>query len=251
MIRSNDTTLNIFSLQNEGVKTLVSGRSNHNHIMVWNYDNIENIINCSKINSYFPSCLDNWESNSGMVSKPVWFGQLAQKNEGICHLTASQWRLRILCDFESYSKPSLWHWLPLSFFALKKSQGHCCPPFFDVMCWQCHSFSGKDMSLIIFPAICIDSESKDRPKEMKELTSSHMTMMNSRTQGLSCAFPHRIPPEPWGQASKNGPGLSRRDTLVVHFFHWMCSPKLISFFSWIHKYFPGFPAARWGHVTQY
>ena len=104
--------------------------------MVWNYDDIANIISCSKISSYFPSCLDNWKSSNGIVSKPVWFGQLAPNNEGLCHLTASQWTLRILCAFKSYSKPSLWHWIPLSFFTLKKSQDQHFPPLFDVMCWH-------------------------------------------------------------------------------------------------------------------
>lgn len=67
-------------------------------------------------------------------------------------------------------------------------------------CVGCATPSGKDMPHIIFPAICVDLESKDRPREKKELASSHMTMMNSRTQGFSSAFPHRIPPEPWGQS---------------------------------------------------
>lgn len=160
--------------------------------------------------------LDELRVQHGVKASLV--GRFAQNNKGICYLTASQWRLKTLCAFESYSKPCLWHWPPLSFFTLKKSQGQCCPLFFNIMCWLCYSFLGKDLSHLIFPAICMDLESKDRPKGKKELTSSHMTLMSSRTQGLNSAFPQRIPPEPWGQASKNGPGLLRRGILIVHFY---------------------------------
>lgn len=65
-----------------------------------------------------------------------------------------------------------------------------------VSCVGSATFSGKYMPHIIFSAVCVDLESKDRPREKKELANSPMTVMNSRTQGFSSAFPHRILPEP-------------------------------------------------------
>lgn len=197
MIRLHGTILNIFSLQNQWVKTLVPGSSNHNHIMAWNCGNMAPIIDRSKIDSYFPSCQDSWESSSGVISKPVWFGQLAQNNEGICYLKSSKQRLRMpLRVSQNLVFDTGFLFISSSLRKAKVIISHLSL----MSCVGCATPSGKDMPHIIFPAICVGLESKDRPREKKELASSHMTTMNSRTQGFSSAFPHRIPPEPWGQS---------------------------------------------------
>lgn len=130
-----------------------------------------------------------------------------------CVLTV---KTRILCVYESLSKLSLWPWILLSSFILKKNWGQLLPLSL-MSCVGCATLLGKDMHHIIFPAMCMDLKATGRPKE-KELAGGHMTVMNSRTKGLFSAFSHRIPPEPWRWGSENGPGFLRRDTSIVHFY---------------------------------
>ena len=106
--------------------------------------------------------------------------------------------------------------LPSSLRKTKVSFSH----FSLMSCVGSASLSRKDMPHIIFPAMCMDLESKGRPKDKNDLAGSHVTVMHARTQELCSAFAHRILPKSWRHSSKNGPGLFRRGTLIVHFCSW-------------------------------
>lgn len=152
--------------------------------MAWSYDNGANIINHSRVNSYLPSCQGSREPSSSVVSRPVWFGQLARSNGGMCHLVASQ-SLPSSLGKTRDSFTSLWcHILAMLLF----QKG------------ACH---------ILLSLPCAWTSSKGRLKEM-ELPGGHMTVVNSGPQVLSSAFPHRILPEPWRPGSENEPGLWRK-----------------------------------------
>lgn len=164
------------------------------------------------------------------------------------HLVPSQWRLRILCAYESFLKPGLWHWNPLSSFILKKNWGQLF--HLSLMAYVgCATLSGKDMPHIIFPASCMDLESKGRSKE-KELTGSQMTVMNSRTQGLSSVFPPQIPPEPWWWGSKTVSSLLRRGTLIVNFYSSNVFTKTHFLFLLSAQIFPSL-LYSWTHMTEF